>query len=441
MADSCTDLRTNLALQTPVYDEMFLEDFKPLDSPVMGRHESGPWQDGTGDTHYFDRIHVGQPDLSQSWQRIDAGECENACAAPRVHVAFGTERNSYYKEQMVLTSQLFCLTQLRHQTRPGEQIARIYKGLKKLPEIYTTDFLRVHAFDKAAEVHIAGDNFATFTPDTTPPSNIGGQLTTVNLNGVGNLPESQLTWQYLNYLTTDLDLEGYSTESGLPDSMFNLITHPRSWFKLTNGNADMKDMMALDDPQDASPLYKIGEGVQRPFGNLVPTLDKQQIRFQHMGAGVLNRVYPYTNVATTTGIKRQVNSVWVNARYGLSFLWHPKAVKIWTAAFKKIHEAVPSVNSALYGQWNFVNPQGVIQYEMPDGTVCTKNNDQQLWFYWLCALELGFEYKYPELLMPILHLLDGSGKDCMTNDPVCGDAPQYVSQDYSNDPTVCEATD
>jgi hypothetical protein len=76
---------------------------------------------------------------------------------------------------------------------------------------------------------------------------------------------------------------------------------------------------------------------------------------------------------------------------------------------------------------------------MPDGTVCTKNNDEQLWFYWLSAMELGFQYMYPELIMPILHLVDGSGFDATVNKPVCGDAPQYVAQDYSNDPTVCEA--
>jgi len=410
-----------------------------MDSPYVGRHQTEAWQDGTGDTHFFDRIHVGQPDLSNGWQRIDAGECEDACSPPRVHVAFGTERNSYYKEQMRLVSQLFCMTQLRHQTRPGEQIAEIYRSLKKIPEIYNTDFIRVHAFDKATTVQIAGSAFGTFTPDSTPPGNITGQLTTIDLGAAGNLPTSELTFPYLNYLTTVLGLEGYSTESGLPDGMYNLITDPRVWFKMTNGAESLKDMMALTSVDQASPLYKIGQGVQRPFGNIAPTLDKQQIRFQDMGGGILNRVYPYTNVATTTGIKRQVNSAWVNARYGLSFLWHPKALKIWTPSFSKMHEKVPSINTSFYGRWNFVNPQGLIQYEMPDGTLCTKNNDEQLWFYWLSALELGFQYKYPELLMPILHLIDGSGRDCMTNSPVCGDAPQYQIQSYGDDPDVCEA--
>lgn len=440
MADSCTKLRTNLAAQTPVFDEMFLKDWKPLDSPVLGRHQTSVWDQGTGDTHYFDRIEIGQPDLTSRWQRIDAGECEDACTPPRVNVAFGTTRDSYYMEQFRLQSQLFCLTQLRYNTKPGEQISKIYAGLKKIPQIYSSDFLRVHAFDKSPAVQICGDDFATFTPDITPDDgsapNVAGQLNTVVL---GSLPTSELTWNYLDYLSTNLGLEGYSEAgSGLPDGMYNLITDPRTWFRLTNGNPSMKDMMALGDPQSASALYKIGQGVQKPFGNYAPTLDKQPIRFQLISGTTLNRVYPYYNVATDTGIRRVVNPAYVNARYQLSFIWHPKAIRLFTPDFKKMHEMVPSVNSSLFGSWKFINNQGAMIYEMPDGTSCTKNNDEQLWFYWLCALELGFKYEYAEFIYPILHLVDGSGKDSTVDSPVCGSAPAYVEQVTSNDPTVCD---
>lgn len=438
MAISCSTFRTNLAAQTPVYDKIFLPDFKPMDSPVIGRHETQAWQDGTGDTHVFDRIHVGQPNLTQSWQRIDAGECAAAvCSPPSKFVAFGTERNTYFKEQFQLRSQPFCMTQLRHQTNPQDQIAEIYKVLKKIPEMYMTDWMQVHAFDFAPTVQIADNDFPTFTPNRG--INVAGQLVTINLGNDNLLPQSQLTWPYLNYLTTLLGLEGYyEGGSGLAMGMYNLITDPRVWFKLTNGMDSMKDMMALTDTDQASQLFKIGYGVQKPFGNIAPTLtNMNQIRFQRSGAGTLSRVFPYINVTTTTGIKRRVNPAWVNARYALSFLWHPKAIKIWTPTFGKIHPQIPSVNSSFYGQWQFVNNQGLIQLNNTDGTTCTENNDDQRWFYWLVDLEQGFQYKYPEWIMPILHLIDGSGKDCMVNDPVCGDIPQYVSQDYNDNPSQC----
>lgn len=407
-----------------------------MQAPYIGRHETEAWEDETGDTHYFDRVQVGQPNLTNQWQRISAGECENACTPPRVRVAWGATRDSYYKEQMVLMSQLMCLTQLRHQVRPGAQIAEIYKVLKKIPELYLTDFIRVNAFKRNPLVQICDSDFSTFTPTTV---NTTGQLTVVNLGSTAALPDSQLTFPYLDYLSMGLTLEGYDTESGLPAGMVNLITDKRAWYLLTNGRSDLKDMMALTDPNQASPLYRISEGVQKPFGNFAPTLDPSPIRFQHTGNGRLNRVFPYTNVATTTGIKRQVNTAYLQARYQLSFLWHPKALKIWTSAFKKIHEKVPSVNSALYGQWNFINNQGVMSYEQPDGTVCTLNNDLQDYFYWVCRLEAGFQYMYPELLMPVLHQVDGSGKDSTVNNPACGTAPQYVPQYYLDNPSECPA--
>ncbi len=439
MPISCDLTRTQLAAQTPVYDKIFLQDYKPLDSALIGRHQTEAWTDGTGDTHVFDRIQIGQPNLTTSWQRIDAGECAaSVCKPPGQFVSFGTTRNSYFKEQFQLRSQPWCLTQLRHTTNPQAQIAEIMRGLKKIPEMYMTDWIQVHAFDFNTSVQVCDSSFPTFTPNRS--INTAGQLVTLILGNDNLLPTSELTWPYLQYLTNGiLQLNGYyEAGSGLPMGMYNLITDPRVWFKLTNGMDALKDMMALQDPDQASILYKVGYGVQKPFGNLVPTLmPANQIRFERVSPGVLQRVFPYINTATTTGIRRIPNPAWINARYGLSFIWHPKAIKIWTPSFGKIHPTVPSINSSFYGQWQFVNPQGLIQVNNTDGTTCTENNDDQRWFYWLCDLEQGFQYMYPELIMPILHLIDGSGKDCTINQPVCGTAPQYVTQDYTDNPTQC----
>lgn len=430
-----------MASQVPVFDRKFLNDYTPLGNPFMGRHETGTWEVGTGDVHFFDTITVGQPNMQNRWQRVSAAECENACNPPRVFVGFGSRRDSYFPEQMKLNSQTFCLTQLEHNTRPGEQIAEWMRGAKKMPEMYYNDFLKVHAVDMQTTVQIASDDFRTFTPDITGPvTNITGQLTTIDLGAEANLPESQLTWPYLNYLTTILDLNGYhEAPSGLPCGMFNLITSPRDWFKLTNGMESMKDMMALGNFQAASPLYKVETcGIQKPFGNIAPTLDSHQIRFQHMGNGMLNRVQPYLNQATTTGIEPVYNPAWVNATIGLSYIWHPAAIKLWTKSFTKMHPLVPSINNSMYGTWGFVN-DNPIMLPQPDGTMCTaQNNDDHTLFYWKVNLYSAFQYKYRKFLMPILHQIDGSGKCATVNDPICCDNPAYVEQNYSDDPTVCE---
>jgi len=441
VADACNFFRTNLAAQTPVYDDVFLEDYKPLDASFAGRHLTEQWKMGTGDTHIYDQITIGQPDLQNEWQTISATECQNPCDPPVDFVGFGTVRRQYNMKQKSLNSQMWCLTQLRYNTKPSEQISRIMKGLRQIPMMYNDDFLQVEAFKNATTVQVASDDFQTFTPDITGPvTNITGQLTTIDLGSTAALPQSQLTWPYLRYLGMQLNMAGY-TEGGssLPSNMYNLMTDITAWFNLTNGNDSLKNMMALTDYKQSSPLYKIGEGVQVPYGNFAPTMIKTPIRFQHMGNGMLNRVQPYSNIAATTGIQRNnYNPAWLNARYQLSWIWHPKAVKLLTPDFKRVNDMVPSVNTAMYGKWSFINDPVMI-FEQPDGTDCTISNPDRNKFYWRVLLELGFQYLYPEWVMPIIHLIDGSGKDSTVNDPVCGDAPQYVAQDYSDDPTVCEA--
>jgi hypothetical protein len=342
-------------------------------------------------------------------------------------------------QQLRLNSQLFCLTQLRYNTKPSEQIAMIMKGLKQIPMMYTDDFLQVEAFKQAPTVQICGSSFSTFTPDVTAPTtNVNGQLTTIILGSTGALPQSQLTFPYLNYLGMQLNLQGYTQAgSGLPANMYNLMTDFTAWYALTNGNESMKNMAALTNYKQASPLYKFGEGIDVPFGNFAPTMVPFPIRFEHVGNGTLQRVQPYLNTAGTTGTQRVYNPAWLNARYQLSWIWHPKAIKLRTPDFARVNEMVPTVNTAMYGKWTFINNQGVLPYTQPDGTQCSIPNPDQTWFYWRCALELGFQYLYPLMVMPIIHLVNGSGKDITVNSPVCGTAPQYTPQDYSDDPLVC----
>jgi len=442
MADSCDVLRTNFAQQTPVYDDYFLNDYKVLDASFAGRHETGPWTMGTGSTHLYDQITVGQPDLTGEWATIDASECSSPspCDPPVSLVSWGTVRREHVMKQKRLNSQLMCLTQMRYNTKPSEQIEPIMRLLKQIPMMYNDDFLQVEAFKNQTSVQICDSSFPTFTPDITGPvTNITGQLTTIDLGGTGNLPQSQLTWPYLQYLGMQMNLNGYTEGgSGLPSNMYNLMTDITAWYALTNGNDSLKNMMALENWKDSSPLYKLGEGIQVPYGNFAPTMIKTPIRFQHMGNGVLNRVQDFINIAGSTGTQRAINPAWLNARYQLSWIWHPKGCKILTPDFKRVNAMVPTVNTAMYGRWTFINNQGVLPYEMPDGTLCNKNNPDQTWFYWRCALELGFQYLQPSFIMPILHLINGSGKDITVNSPVCGDAPAYTAQSYSDDPVVCE---
>lgn len=431
MAFNCDQIRTELAAQTPVYDEHFLEDFvsyEMANAPFMGRHKTKTWTDGK-DTIVFDKVHVQQPDLTVAWERISADECGNACEPPTTTIGHGTTRDSAFLQQLDLRSQPWCLQQLRGIPHVGEQLTKMYEVTRKIPNMFLDDFLRTRFCSYHDTLQIAGSALDTFSITS---ANTAENLVSIDLGGSANLPTSELTLDYLQILSDRLGMNGYDRESGLPSGMRSLVTHPRTYYKLTGGNQALRGQLLNTSFKSLNPLYQIGKGINaEPFGCLAPTFDDKQVRFQDGGNGLLQRVLPYLNSDTTTGREPLINPAYFNARYALSYLIHPMAATLYTPAPKKIHQMVPSVNSAMFGKWDIINNQGIIRLYNPDGTYCDKDNSQQFWFYWLCHLEAGFRYDQRQLVMPILHLIDGAGASCLIDSPVCGDAPTYVEQDYT----------
>jgi len=439
MAFNCDQIRTELARQTPVYDENFLEDFisgELVTEPFMGRHKTKTWTDGK-DTLFYDKMHVQQPDYTGPWQRINSEECGNACEPPLTTVGFGTTRDSVFMQQKDLNSQPWCLQQMRGIPHIGEQITQIYKILRDIPQSYIGDFLRTHFTSYHDTLQIAGSDFDTFAITT---ANTDENLTTINLGAAANLPQSTLTLDILSYYSQLLGMRGYDKKSGLNAGMRNLVTHSRCYQQLVGTNPALRGQLYTQELKNFSPLYTPGKGINaEPFSFLAPTFDEKQVRFQHSGNGLLQRVFPYTNTAATTGGKPEVNPAWFNARYAISYILHPEAATLYTPAPRKIHEMVPSLNTAMFDKWVFINNPGMIRLYNPDGTYCDKDNADQFWFYWRTHLEAGFRYDQRELVMPILHLIDGSGQACVINSPVCGSAPEYVEQDYTGSSTgFCE---
>jgi hypothetical protein len=438
MATSCANLRTTLAYQTPVFDETFLQDYisDMVNEPYVGRHMTETWEDGAS-VRYFDKIHVQQPDFNVPWgQRTSDGSVCSPCQPPSTFIGWGTTRDQYNMQNITLYSKKMCLDQLRQVPRVSKQIAEIYRVVRKIPLSFMGDFIRTRSVSYNDTLYIAGNAFNTLALTSM---NIDPALTTINLGSDALLPTSELTWTYLNYYQQMLGLQGYDQDSGLAKGMRNLITHSRTYARLVGMNPEIKAQLHLVGVKDVSPLYELGTGINAdPFGSFAPTFDEKQVRFQHAANGVLQRVFPYYNSPATTGEKPVVNPAWLNARYAISTILHPKAYSILTPKPKKIHEMVPTVNSAMWGVWDFINPKGVIMAPNPDGTFCTENNDLQWLFYWMCYLETGIQYQQRNLVVNILHLIDGSGKLCAVDSPVCGEEPQYAAQYYGVDPGICE---
>ncbi len=454
MAISCSLLSTTLARQTPLFDKEFLKDFisDMPGLPFIGRHMTETWEDGA-EVRVFDKVHVGQPDYTAPWQRRSGKDCANTLP-PRQFIAGGTTRDEYWTENKVLTSQLWNLDQLRTIPNLAGQIREMYRNIRRIPMGFTADYLRTRFLAYNDTLYICGSAFTEmplslgltidpttgYIPAIAGGANVDPNGTTINLgtSAVSNLVTSDLSLSYLNYYQQSLGMKGYDQESGLAKGMRSLVTHQRSYQRLVGLNPEVKAQLHLVGVKDVSPLYQIGVGVNAdPFGSFAPTFDDHQLRYQDAGNGLLVRVLPYTNVAATTGLKPQVNPAYLNARYGISYIIHPKAATLFTPKPKKVHEMIPTINSSMWGTWDYKNGE-VLFYQQQDGTVCQINNDLQWFFYWICYLEYGFKYEQRPLVLPILHLLDGAGKACTVDVPICGTAPQYYQYSTSDNPPICQ---
>lgn len=434
MAISCSLLSTTLARQTPIFDKEFLKDFisDMPGMPFVGRHQTETWEDGA-DQRFFDKVHVGQPDYTVPWNKRSGADCANTLPG-RQFISGGTTRDSYFMENKVLNSQLWNLDQLRTIPNLAGQIREMYRNIRRIPMGFTADYLRTRMMSYNDTLYVCGSAF-TEQPITT--SNMDANANVIELGSSAALPTSDLTLTYLNYYQQSLGMKGYDIDSGMAKGMRNMVTHQRTYQRLVGLNPEVKSQLHLVGVKDVSPLYQIGVGVNAdPFGSFAPTFDDHQLRYQDAGNGLLTRVLPYTNVNATTGLKPKINPAYLNARYGITYIIHPKATTLFTPKPKKVHEMIPSINSSMWGNWDYKNGE-VLFYQQQDLTTCQINNDLQFFFYWLCYLELGFKYDQRPLVLPILHLIDGAGQACMVDNPICGNEPQYYQYSTSDSPPIC----
>jgi hypothetical protein len=450
MAILCSLLATTLARQTPVYDEEFLKDFisDMPGAPFVGRHMTETWEDGA-EVRVFDKVHVGQPDYTVGWQRRIGAECANSGMPPRQFISGGTTRDEYWTENKLIASQLWDLDQLRTIPNLKDQIKEMYRNIRRIPMGFTADYLRTKFLSYHDTLYICGSSFLemplvtgfTLDPTTGLPVLSGGANIDANANTInvgGSYPTSDLSLSYLNYYQQKLGMRGYDIESGMAKGMRSLVTGQRTYQRLVGLNPEVKAQLHLQGVKDVSPLYQIGTGINAdPFGSFAPTFDDHQLRYQDAGNGLLTRVLPYINVAASTGLKPTENPAWLNARYGISYVIHPKAATLFTPKPKKIHDMIPTVNSSMWGTWQYINDR-VLYYVNQDGSVCQIDNVLQWKFFWLCYLEYGFKYEQRKLVLPILHLIDGAGQACTVDVPICGAAPQYFQYSTSDNPPICQ---
>ena len=437
MAWSCEAFNDYLLDQSPHFDEEITKDWFPTDDAWVGQVATMAWEAFRGTTMVYDHVHIGAPDLSQSWDTVDlqdSGCVTNACTSTAVTVGWGETRKTYSQTKKRYQTNVLCYDQIDAKAKARELMGEIIRGIKLITKMVWSDYIRANSLMLNETIHICGSAMNYF-PITA--GMFQGNLAEISLGSAANLPTSNLTIQYLQRFYPLLQLQGYFKSKYTHKGMFKLVTDVLTSQQLIEGNPTLQSMFKFTDFMEGGQLFKYG--MSSAIGNFGISWDDFPARFYHIGNGVLQRVWPYTNVAATIGIKPQLNKQYVDAPYQYSCIWHPEAMKRATIDLKPVHPEMPFFTRDLAGSWNFTggNKDRAFVVEDPvTGDTCVVDNKAGNKGMWWADFRTGFKMEYPQWTVPILHRRDPG---CVTDSAPCATAPPYVSQSYSDINPVCES--
>lgn len=431
MAVNCSAFNSYLFRRVPDFDKELAKDRFPLSYTYLGLYPTDTWEAFTGDTHTWDRVHVSMQNDSGCWPEVDIDACVGTpCDTTRSFTGWGSTRAEYGLFKNEIQSPVFCVDQLRHTEMARQQLAAIIEGHKEIPNYTFSDFMRLYSMRSADYLYIAGDDNTRVTVSSSIFSN---NCKNVALGSTNNLPTSKLTVQYLNRWVPTLFANGYHNKQYTPDAKFSMFTDIQTQQELTVQNPALAGMFTAADFAKGGKFFQFG--AMSGVGNFLLKLDPTPLRFQHIGGGVLQRLWPYENVATTIGKRPVYDQDYENAEYQMYHVYSRDTRKIYVGETTPVNPEMPFLARNLMGKWSWKTPD-VFQARDPNtGTTCTYYNDKKNKGYFLGEWEVGVKTIYPEIEMVIIAKRE---PQVVVDVPRCAASPSMVYQDLKPYNSFCE---
>lgn len=398
-AAQCAAFNQFLFRRVPDWDKELARDRFPTSYLYSAMYPSESWDSFTGTVHTWDRVHVSKPNDNSVWSPMDPNNGSIACFGtpcnnPRQYLGWGSTRSTYVKYNREWATPVFCFDQLRQIEEAPAQLAAIMDGIKKIPEGIISDFIRQLSVAQANFWYVCGAANATVTPtfDSDPTHYVFGSD--------ANLPTSKLNLNYLDNHMEDLQYNGYLDEMFTPDNTFLITSDLQTHRELTVRNPDLKRMFNGSDFKKGGQFYWYGLAMQA-IGNWSFKIDPEPLRAQRISAGVLQRLWPYQNVATTVGKMPQFDVGYKNAQYQMYHVYNKAARKIYTGTTDPVNDEMKFLSRNLMGKWSWKNPDYFTALDPASGTVCSYQNDKKNMGYFLSEYEYASKTVYPEIEMVI----------------------------------------
>ncbi len=436
MAIDCNKFNSFLFRRVPDFDKELAKDRFPFNYLYTNMYPSQPFSAFTGFQHTWDRVHVTRPNDDGNWDTVNSNDCaQNICDYSRVFTGWGSTRSTYGIFHRDYQSPVFCYDQLRHVEEAVEQLSAIVDGHKELPDSIISDFLRLLAVKTSNVIWICGsaDNSVTTTDAMFTFTN--GTLN-INLGGTGNLPDSKLSVQYLNNHVENLIYNGYFKKDFMPQGKFLVTADFQTQTDLTNANPSLSQMYNAADIVKGGKFFDYG--VMSGVGPWLFKVDPEPMRFQHIGSGILRRILPYQNVATTVGKMPQFDTAYKNAEYQMFHVYNRATRMIEVGDLAPVNPEMKfNTARSMMGKWSWKSPDYFRAVDPNTGTVCEYQNDKKNKGYFLAEFEMGTKTVYPEMEMIIIAKREPQG---VVSIPRCAASPSMVYQSLTpyNGP-LCES--
>lgn len=446
---SSCDFAQYLVDQLPYYDELILEDITPTGSWI-GNISTGTWEAFTGVEHTLDRFTDVYPDTTKAWERVQNASClGNPCDPTANMIGFGAKRLTYFLERQSWQTQLLCYDQEMHVTHASEHFAQIISNvLRPATQTIMNNWIRTRALQNAGRTWYASSSMSTFTFVFTA---VGDSVRFFDCS-VAPTAVFKLTPQMLQRRFLPLMAIGYGGKNPFKEvaPFIELVTDIDTLWELdrlggqtgVGGTApSIAGNWRFEQWEAANKFWRYGYSGQ--LGNFMTRTDIEGLRFnylQDLGAAFApNRyryqiVLPYRNVATSgaggaAGLGRIFNEDYQNAHFGISFIWHKKAMEALVADAKPINPQMPFSSRNFGGKWQFVMDNLGADV---NGTVIA--NPRRNKGYFLADFKLGLRPLYTEFCEGIFHKREPM---CVYNIDTCNSDLLYPTQSYNSANAGC----
>lgn len=407
-------------------DNEILRDITPTDS-LIGSVETGQFRAEDGVSHTFNKFNRVFPDLSTAWSDVTVDSCIGTpCDPEEVKIGMGSTKDSYSLKTISYATELYCFDKIMSADFAKETAANMISNLTDATIIINSNRIINEYFRIASNKWVATTNgLLPFTFTET------GDLINVT---VSQMPTAALTANHLRNRVQYQLLSGATGKSvkGRPPVIEVLTDMDTIWDLEQGDQAKFANWRYTDFDLASKEYYEYGWTGR--MGNFMLKATLFPMRFNFVpGTSVLKRVFPYTNIQATLGIKGQVNDAYINAPVQATFIWHMRAMMIRMANSISINSRMPFAARDFAGKWQFVMDNLTCGRDV-NGNPIAVNNSRRNKGMFISDFKYATQAQFPEYAEVILHL---RAQACISSAVPCGINYAYPTQSYSSANPPC----